>query len=78
MKKIVCLYCEGTDAKLAVLSRDKNSIKIHSVGSLTMSRALQSSTKQDVLAELDGQDLISGDQVSFDNLDTEDVVSKKS
>jgi len=78
MKQIVCLYCEGTDAKLAVLSRNKDGIKIHSVGSLTMSRALQSSTKQDVIAELDGQNLISADQVSFDNLDTEGVLSSSS
>ena len=78
MKQIVCLYCEGTDAKLAVLSRDKNGIKIHSVGSLTMSRAVQSSSKQDVMAELDGQNLISADQISFDNLDTEGVLSSAS
>ena len=74
MKQIACLYCEGTDAKLAVLSRDKDGIKIHSVGSLTMSRTLQSATKQDLMAELDGQDLASADQVSFDNLDTEGIL----
>jgi len=74
MKQIACLYCEGTDAKLAVLSRDKDGIKIHSVGSLTMSRMLQSTSKQDLMAELDGQDLASADQVSFDNLDTEGVL----
>src|SRR3989339_623693 len=74
MKQIVCLYCEGTDAKLAVLSKEKDGIKIHSVGSLTISRKLQSSLKQDVMAELDGGDLISADQVSFDNLDAEGVI----
>lgn len=78
MKQIVCIYCEGTDAKLAVLSRDKDGIKIHRVGSLTMSRTIQSSNKQDVMAELDGQNLISADQVSFDNLDTEGVLSSSS
>ncbi len=78
MKQIVCLYCEGTDAKLAVLSKEKDGIKIHSVGSLTISRKLQSSLKQDVMAELDGGELISADQVSFDNLDTEGVLPSSS
>jgi len=78
MKQVVCLYCEGTDAKLAVLSKEKDGIKIHSVGSLTISRKLQSSLKQDVMAELDGGDLISADQVSFDNLDADGVLPSSS
>jgi hypothetical protein len=78
MKQIVCLYCEGTDAKLVVLSKNNDGIKIHNVGSLTMARALQSSSKQDVMAELDGQDLLSADQVTFDNLDTEGVLASSS
>ena len=70
MKPLVCLYCEGTDAKLAVLSRDKESIIVHRVASLTLSRALQSSTsKHDVLAELENRGSVS-DELSFDNLDS--------
>jgi len=78
MKQIVCLYCEGTDAKLAVVSKSNDGIKIHSVGSLTISRKLESSLRQDVMAELDGQDLVSTDQVSFDNLDAEGVLGSES
>lgn len=69
MRLITCLYCEGTDAKLAVVSKDKNGIKIHKVTSLALTKTFLSSLKQDVMAELDGQDLAAADEISFDNLE---------
>ena len=69
MKPLVCLYCEGTDAKLAVLSRDKESIKIHRVAAITLSRVLQSSiSKHDALAELESRN--GSDELSFESLDS--------
>lgn len=70
MKLVTCLYCEGTDGKLAVLSKNKNGIKIHHVATMTLSKNLQASMmKQDVRAELDGADLLADDEITFDNLD---------
>jgi hypothetical protein len=69
VKPLVCLYCEGTDAKLAVLSRDKESIKIHRVAAITLSRVLQSSiSKHDALAELESRN--GSDELSFESLDS--------
>jgi hypothetical protein len=69
VKPLVCLYCEGTDAKLAVLSGNKGNIKVHRVAAITLSRALQSfSSKQAALAELEGRS--SSDELSFDSLDS--------
>lgn len=76
MKPIVCLYCEGDDVKLAVLSKEKGAVTVHRVASLTMSKALQSSSRQEVLAELDSVESYS--EVSFDNLDKIDIGQSES
>ncbi|MEW6195801.1 MAG: hypothetical protein AB1521_11660 [Bacteroidota bacterium] len=67
MKPIVCLYCEGNDAKLAVLTKDKGAVKILRVASLTMSRTLQSSSKRELISELNREETPS--EISFDKLD---------
>ncbi|MEW6702335.1 MAG: hypothetical protein AB1298_06410 [Bacteroidota bacterium] len=74
MKQVVCLYCEGTDAKFAVLSKDNNGIKIHRVASLTLTRALQTASKQEAMAELEAQEIAAGD-ISLDSLDSESAAS---
>lgn len=72
MKQVVCLYCEGTDAKLAVLSKDKNVVKVHRVSSLTVSRSTLSSSKQGVMVELEAREM--DENLSFDNLDSVSTV----
>jgi hypothetical protein len=71
LKQVVCLYCEGTDAKLAVLSKDKGSVKVHRVASLTLSRILQSTStsKHNQLADIEAQDLSASGEISFDSLE---------
>ncbi len=74
MKPIVCIYCEGTDAKLAVLVKEKDSIRILKTGSLTMTRALSSGITQsrsDALAEIENQSLGGNEEdISFESLDS--------
>ena len=69
MKPIVCIYCEGTDVKLAVLVREKGNIKILRVASLTVSRTHTPTSKSELVEELNAGGLPS-DDLSFDNIDT--------
>jgi len=68
MKPVVCLYCEGTDTKIAVLSKEKDKIKIHRVASLNMPHSLQTASKRDVISELDKTDTMQ--EISFDSIDS--------
>jgi len=72
LKQVVCLYCEGTDAKLAVLSKEKDVVKIHLVSSLTVSRSVQTSSQKDVMVELEAREM--NEDLSFDNLDSVSTV----
>lgn len=70
MKPIVCLYCEGNDAKLVVMSRDKDGVKILRTTSLTMKRSLHFSdtiSKHEALVEIENQSL--SEDLSFDSLE---------
>lgn len=68
MKPIVCLYCEGTDTKVAVVSKEKESLKILRVASLNMTEALAASlSKSEVESGLEVQGLAS--DISFDSLE---------
>lgn len=67
MKQVCCIYCEGSDVKLAVLSKDKSDIQIARVASLTLSKALQTTTHQNIYDEL--VEPGSNGDISFDNLD---------
>ncbi|MCL4548377.1 MAG: hypothetical protein M1495_07400 [Bacteroidetes bacterium] len=69
MKPVVCLYCEGTDAKLAVVAKTNDGIQIQRVAALTVSRSQGASSKPELYNELNAVDL-KGDEISFDNLDT--------
>lgn len=68
MKQVCCLYCEGTDAKLAVVSKEKDEIQVLRVASLNLSRAVAAHSQRDVYAELNKVES-SGD-ISFDSLDS--------
>lgn len=80
MKPIVCIYCEGTDAKIAVLLKEKTSVKILRTASLTMSRISQNATgigKTTALAEIENQTLggITSDELGFEALEAADGIS---
>jgi hypothetical protein len=68
VKPVVCIYCEGTDTKIAVVTKEKDSIKIQRVASLTMSSSLQQAVRKQSLEEIDST-LPSNNDLSFDNLD---------
>lgn len=65
MKPIVCVYCEGIDTKLAVLSKDKNEIFIHkTVSAGSRSAASESKTS---ISEFTGEDF--GSDISFEAIE---------
>jgi hypothetical protein len=80
LKPIVCLYCEGTDAKIAVLSKEKTGVKILRTASLTMSKVSQTSTahgRTTALAEIENQSMggLTADDLSFDSLEAADGIN---
>ncbi len=73
MKPIVCIYCEGTDVKLAVLSKEKEQIRILKTASMTASSILQSggpTSKSALMDELENSSM--PDEISFDAIDSSD------
>ncbi|MBS3945035.1 MAG: hypothetical protein KGZ42_06015, partial [Melioribacter sp.] len=68
MKPVVCIYCEGTDTKIAVVTKEKGALKVLRVASLTMSSSLQQVAKKRDLEQLDTP-IPSTNNLSFDSLD---------
>ncbi len=71
MKEVACLYIEGSDAKIAVLSKGKSGVKVHRVASFSLSRALQTSStsKIDHLSDIEAQEMSASGEISFDSLE---------
>jgi len=67
LKPVVCIYCEGSDTKVAVLTKEKDTIKVLRVASLTMSQSLQQLSRQTSLEEIESVD--TGSNFSFESLD---------
>ena len=68
MKPIVCIYCEGSDAKLAVVEKGKSGIKILRLTSIsTTQNANVDFNKTD---HLDNFDSNFGEDLSFDSIDS--------
>ena len=66
MKPLVCIYCEGNDLKLSVVSKEKEKIRIHTTFSVEQTEhELESSSEQ--LADFSKEELSDG--LSFDSLD---------
>jgi hypothetical protein len=65
MKPLVCVYCEGTDTKLAVLSKEKDKITIHR----TVSGGLTPAASDSSIPDLAGEDF--GSDISFDDFGSE-------
>jgi hypothetical protein len=67
MKQVCCLYCEGTDAKLAVVAKDKEEVRVLKVASLNLSRAFISPVQHNAYKDLLPTE--PSEEISFDNLD---------
>jgi len=65
MKQIACLYCEGSEAKLALIEKNGNTVKIERVVSIPLSQALHSAASVDRSPVFNGGDEISS-EISFD------------
>ncbi|MDH7605491.1 MAG: hypothetical protein QHH13_11360, partial [Melioribacter sp.] len=76
MKQIVCIYNEGNDVKLTVMSKNNETVSVNRVVSITMTTALQSSSRQESLAELESIDSVS--EISFDNIEKIDLGTEQS
>jgi hypothetical protein len=68
MKPIVAVYCEGTDTKLAVISKKNGEIKVHRTLAEGLSHSLQSSTKTELMTSLDDESSMTED-LSFDSIE---------
>ena len=67
MKPLICFYCDGSEAKLAVITKEKEEISVLKVASITTANTMESSPSlgQETALEIDS----SGDSISFDALD---------
>ena len=69
MKPVVCIYCEGTDVKLAVVSKGKEELRIQRVASFTLSRTHSPTSKPEIIQELNAEPT-QADELSFDSIDS--------
>ena len=74
MKPLVCIYCEGNDVKLSVISREKDSIRVHR----TITTALTGHEGGSDSEQLQDFSDDSSDELSFDSLDSETDVAVSS
>ncbi|MCX7798184.1 MAG: hypothetical protein N2249_06145 [Melioribacter sp.] len=70
MKQIACIYTEGSDVKIVVLSKNKETISINRVVSLNMTRSLQNVSHHEASTELES---LESQEISFDSLDRLEV-----
>lgn len=73
MKQIVCLYCEGSEAKLAYIEKNNGSLKIERVASVPLSQALHAQASLEKSPAFNGDELTT--EISFDK-DQEDSFSR--
>ncbi len=77
MKPVVCLYCEGTDVKLATIGKAGDNLKVLRVASLTLSHRLQfahSGSRQELMAEIEHGDIDA--ELSLDRLESSEESSQ--
>lgn len=67
MKPYVFIYCEGTDTKVAVVTKDKEGLKLIRTISIVLSHSQKSSSESDSLSDFGIDGL--GDDISFENID---------
>ena len=78
MKQIITVYCDGSETKAVVLSKEKDQVKIHKAASLTLMQKMgeKASVNKNVLADLGVDD--TGGDISFENIDDAKVSSNSS
>lgn len=74
MKPVVCVYCEGSDTKLAVLSKEKNEIIVHRT--VSAGASVNSFAHDSGMSDFGSDDF--GDDISIDNMDGSDSGSPNS
>ena len=73
MKQIVCLYCEGSEAKLAYVEKNNGTIKIERVASVPLSQALHTQAAIEKSPAFNGDEITT--EIAFDK-DQEDSFSR--
>jgi len=74
MKPLVCIYCEGNDLKLSVVSKEKEQMYIHTTFSVEQTEH-EMETASEQLADFSKEELSDG--LSFESLDSGDVAQPK-
>jgi hypothetical protein len=69
MKQIVCLYCEGSEAKIALLEKNDSGLKIERVVSVPFSQALHSAAALEKSPAFNSDEITS--EISFDKDESE-------
>ena len=69
MKPYVFIYCEGTDTKVAVVTKDKEGLKVIRTISVVLPNAEGSASESDSMADFGMEDL-GGEDISFEKIDT--------
>jgi len=72
MKPLICIYCEGNDLKLSVVSREKNSIRVHRIITSELSGRKDGTESEKKLRDY-GEEM--SDELSFDSLAAEKDVT---
>ena len=70
MKPFVFIYCEGSDTKIAVISNEKDGMKIHQTFAVELAQS-EGGTPEAEQVEDFGMDDLGGD-ISFDSMDSDD------
>lgn len=70
MKQIVCIYTEGSDVKVAVLTKEKETVSVNCVTSLMMTQSLHPVLHHESATELES---LESSEISFDSLDKIDT-----
>ncbi|NOX66909.1 MAG: hypothetical protein GXO85_14220 [Chlorobi bacterium] len=65
MKPLVCIYCEGSDLKLSVISREKEKLCIHSIFTVELTELELGTSATEQLADFSKEDISDG--LTFDS-----------
>jgi len=66
-KPLVCIYCEGSDLKLSVISKEKEKLRVHSTFTVEQTELELETSATEQLADFSKEDLSDG--LTFDSLD---------
>lgn len=71
MKPIICFYCDGSEAKLAVITKEREEISVIKTASITTTSTVESQQRIQQPTDLEFDS--SSDSISFDSLDDSNV-----